>query len=276
VSGSTRLAPMPLRVREVVRESPEAVSIIVDTPPATDMPPARPGQFNMLYVFGIGEAAISVSGMADSAGQVHTVRAVGAVSAALTRLAPGDRVGVRGPFGTGWPLDRAHGRDLVLISGGIGLAPLRPVLRAALAERDAFRRVVLLYGARSPDDRIFVDDLAAWQARRDVEVAVTVDYAGAGWRGRVGFVTALLAQARFDAPATAAMICGPEVMMRATATVLLRRGVSEESIYLSLERNMHCAVGFCGHCQLGPELVCRDGPVFAYPRVRDLLAVREI
>lgn len=276
MSAATRLDPLPLRVRDVVRESGEAVSIVVEVPPDAGMAPARPGQFSMLYLLGIGEAAISVSGAAEGAGQVHTVRSVGAVSAALTRLAPGDRVGVRGPYGTGWPVDRARGRDLVLIAGGIGLAPLRPVLHTALAERDAFRRVLLLYGARSPDDRIFVDELAGWQARRDVEIAVTVDYADSGWRGRVGFVTALLAQARFDAPATVAMVCGPEVMMRTAAAGLLRRGVPEESIHLSLERNMHCAVGFCGHCQLGPELVCRDGPVFAYPRVRDLLAVREI
>jgi NAD(P)H-flavin reductase len=231
----------------------------------------------MLYPFGIGEAAISLSGdTADGSRLVHTVRAVGAVSAAIGRLRPGDVLGVRGPFGIGWPIDRARGRDVVLVAGGIGLAPLRPVIYAVLRDRAAFGRLLVLYGARQASDLLYRDELAQWQARSDLELYVTLDKADPTWTGRVGFVTALLPLLRFQHGNAVVMTCGPEVMMRATANALIPTGVRAEAIFVSMERNMKCAAGLCGHCQFGPHFVCKDGPVFPYARVRDLLTVREI
>ena len=270
---ATRLAPAPARVTAVQRESADAASLTLATPAGHEV---APGQFAMVYVFGVGEAALSVSATTAAGGQVHTIRAVGPVTDALTQAPVGAAVGWRGPFGVGWPLDRARDRDVVLVAGGIGLAPLRPVVHAVLAQRTAFRRLLVLYGARSPEDRIFRDELVAWEAREDVELATTVDYALPTWRGRVGFVTALLPRIRFDPERTVAMLCGPEVMMRTAANALIDRGVPAGDVYVSLERAMHCGVGTCGHCQLGPELVCRDGPVFPYARVRALLTIREL
>jgi NAD(P)H-flavin reductase len=273
----TALVPVPLRVAEVIRETAETTTLVLERPADCPIAPGLPGQFNMLTAFGIGEAAISLSGLGGDTGRlVHTVRAVGAVSAALAALVPGEWLGVRGPFGVGWPMPAARGRDVVLVAGGIGLAPLRPVIEAVLAERAAFGRLTVLYGARTARDRLFLPELAAWQASAALELGVTLDHADGDWAGHVGFVTGLVAQAAFD-PATAiAMTCGPEVMMRAVAQALLLRGLPATEVYLSLERNMKCAVGLCGHCQFGPHFICKDGPVFPYARVRGLLTVREI
>jgi NAD(P)H-flavin reductase len=266
--------PLPLTVRAVVGETAEASTVVLDDRAGALAAPV-PGQFNMLYPFAVGEAAISLSALADGL-LTHTVRSVGPVSEALRRLEPGTQVGVRGPFGRGWPMARARGRDVVVVAGGIGLAPLRPAIHAVLAERAAFGRVLVLYGARSPADRLFIDELERWDARDDVDLAVTVDYADGGWRGRVGFVTALLPHIRFDPDRTIAMMCGPEAMMRAVASALTARGVPAGDVHLSLERNMKCGVGTCGHCQLGPVFVCKDGPVFTFAEVEDLMAVREL
>lgn len=266
--------PLPLTVQGVVGETAEAATIIL-ADEARALPAPLPGQFNMLYPFGVGEAAISLSAF-DAGVLTHTVRSVGPVSEALRNLEPGAQVGVRGPFGRGWPMERARGRDVVFVAGGIGLAPLRPAIRAVLGERSAFGRVRILYGARSPADRLFIDELESWDARDDVDLAVTVDYADGGWRGRVGFVTALLPHIRFDPAGTLAMMCGPEAMMRAVANGLAARGVPAGDVYLSMERNMKCAVGTCGHCQFGPLFVCKDGPVFTFAEIQALLAVREI
>lgn len=266
------LLPRAARVRAVRPDTAEASTLYLEIDGAER---GAPGQFNMLAPFGVGEAAISLSGTPDGT-VAHTVRSVGPVSEALRRLQPGAEVGVRGPFGVGWPVAAARGHDLVLAAGGIGLAPLRPAVEAVLAERGAFGRVLLLYGARSPADRLYVADLEAWHEQGGIEVAVTVDYAEPGWTGRVGFVTALLSNIRVDPERTVAFTCGPEVMMRAVANLLAARGVPADAIYLSLERNMKCGLATCGHCQLGPYLVCRDGPVFAFDRVADLLAIREL
>jgi NAD(P)H-flavin reductase len=236
-----------------------------------------PGQFNMLYAFGTGESAISVSG--DPAAPerlVHTVRAVGTVTRALARLGPGDELGVRGPFGTAWPLAPARGRDVVLVAGGIGLAPLRPVIYHVLACRADYRRVVVLYGARSPSDILFLRELEAWSARLDVEVYVTVDQADPGWHGNVGVVTTLVRRAAFDPENALAMLCGPEIMMRYSVAELERRGMPTGAMHVSLERNMTCAVGFCGHCQYGPAFICKDGPVLAFDRVARWFDAREL
>jgi NAD(P)H-flavin reductase len=236
-----------------------------------------PGQFNMLYLFGIGEVPISISGdPARPRPTVHTLRAVGAVTRGLAALAKGAVVGLRGPFGTGWPMAAARGHDVVIIGGGIGLAPLRPAIYHILAHRRDYGRVTILHGARSPRDLLHTKELERWRSRFDLEVEVTVDRAAPGWHGRVGVVTILLGRAGFDPPATVAMACGPEVMMRYAVRELVRKGVPDEQIWVSLERNMKCAVGFCGHCQFGPTFVCKDGPVFPHPRVASLLGTREV
>jgi len=239
--------------------------------------PFQPGQFNMLTVFGVGEIPVSMSGdPARGDRLLHTVRAVGAVSRALTRLGAGATIGVRGPFGSAWPLSAAAGRDVLVLAGGLGLAPLRPVLYRLRAERRRFGRIVLLYGARSPADLLFRRELERWQQRGLFDVHMTVDHARDGWTGRVGVITPLLPRLGFDPARTVAFVCGPEVMMRVSANALLACGLSDEAVYVSLERNMKCAVGLCGRCQLGPLIVCRDGPVFRYDRVRVLLGQREL
>ncbi len=240
--------------------------------------PAAPGQFNMLYAFGIGEAAISISGDHAKPQFVHTIRAVGAVSQALTELVGGDVLGVRGPFGSSWPIVSETGRHILLIAGGLGLAPLRPALYHALRHRERYLDVTLIYGARSPDDLLYAGQLGAWSARSDVRVEVTVDHAPASWTGRVGVVTTGLDRllSRIDPASLSAFVCGPEVMMRYAVMSLLGAGVAHDRVWISMERNMKCAIGFCGHCQFGPSFVCRDGPVFRHDAIADLLATREI
>jgi NAD(P)H-flavin reductase len=238
--------------------------------------PFRPGQFTMLYAFGAGEVPISISGDPRAPEKlVHTVRAVGAASGAICRAAPGSMLGVRGPFGSDWPLARAAGMDVVIVAGGIGLAPLRPVVYEVLADRARFRRALLLYGGREPGQLLYADELEQWRDR-GLEVSVTVDIAPAGWRGRVGVVPTLIGSAGIDPDACVGFVCGPEAMIRFSAEALIDRGVPAGRVYVSMERNMKCAVGQCGHCQLGPEFVCRDGPVFTFERMRAAFAVREL
>jgi len=271
------LVPRPCPIRRVLQESHDTFTLELDPGNGERGGAFVPGQFNMLYVFGVGEVPISVSGDPGRPQVlVHTTREAGAVTQAMRRLRKGDSLGVRGPFGQPWPLQRAAGRDVVLMAGGIGLAPLRPVLYEISAHRKDFGSVTLLYGTRSPEDMLFRRELQRWGAADNIDVLVTVDRAIGGWPGHVGVVTALLPQAAFDPTNTLALLCGPEVMMRFSADGLRQRGVPQDAIYLSLERNMKCAVGFCGHCQLGPSFVCKDGPVFAYERVKRCLEVREI
>jgi NAD(P)H-flavin reductase len=237
-----------------------------------------PGQFNMLGVPGIGEVPISVSGDAPAAGHViqHTIRAVGAVTRALCAAGPGETVTVRGPYGTYWPLQAAEGRDVVIVAGGIGLPPLRTAIRQVLAHRERYGRVALLYGARTPSDLLFPLELAEWRSRLDVAVEVTVDTAGRDWRGNVGVVPDLISRVAFDPARTTAFTVGPEIMMRFTVQALLAAGVPADRVFLSTERSMQCATGLCGHCQLGPFLICRDGPVFCYQPLARWLEVREL
>jgi NAD(P)H-flavin reductase len=273
--ASPALVPEPCRVRRFVRETADTFTLELDAPRGAAG--FRPGQFDMLYVFGTGEVPISVSGDPRRAGVlVHTTRQVGAVTRAMGRLRAGATLGVRGPFGRPWPIDEARGGDVVLVAGGIGLAPLRPVLYDVAARRAEFGAVVLLLGARSPADLLFRRELARWRTAAAIESAVSVDHADRGWAGNVGVVTTLVPRAPFEPRRATAFLCGPEVMMRFAADALARRGVPESRIFVSLERNMQCAVGFCGHCQLGPSFVCKDGPVFPWPRVRGLLALREV
>lgn len=241
-----------------------------------EVAPFVPGQFNMLQLFGIGEVPISFSG--DPVEQdrlVHTIRAVGPVSKALTELEPGDALGLRGPFGVGWPMAETVGQDVIIVAGGLGLAPLRPALCQLLAERERYGRIVLLYGTRSPEQILYRDELAEWRRRLDMDIVVTVDHAGTSWRGHVGVVPTLIPHAAFDLMNSIALVCGPEIMMRFSIMALLDAGLTEDKIWLSMERNMKCAVGFCGHCQFGPVFVCKDGPVFRYDRIRHLLTLKE-
>jgi NAD(P)H-flavin reductase len=270
------MVPRVARVRRRRHEGPNVWTLDIEADGLAQTT-TMPGQFNMLTAFGVGEAPISVSGEPAQPGRlVHTIRAVGPVSRALANLGPGDAVGVRGPFGAGWPMTEAAARDVVILSGGLGLAPLRPALYHLMAERERGGRLVLLYGARSPEDILFRKELEAWRRRLDVEIEVTVDHAGPDWRGRVGIVTSLLDRARFEPSKTLAMVCGPEIMMRFSVAALRDAGVKSEAIYLSMERNMKCAIGLCGHCQLGTVFVCRDGPVFRFDKLAALLKYKEL
>ena len=269
------MTPSLVHVRRRRRDAPQVISLEIE-PPA-EWVSFAPGQFNMLTAFGVGEVPISLSGDPATVGPLtHTVRAVGAVSTALANLKPGAPLGLRGPFGTGWPMAGAAGRDVVVVAGGLGLAPLRPVLYQLLKERERYGNVVLIYGARSPNDILFRRELEAWRRRLDVDIEVTVDHALSNWHGHVGVVTTLIPRVAFDPLHAIAFVCGPEVMMRFAVAALRDVGVADDSIWLSMERNMKCAVGFCGHCQFGPTFVCRDGPVFCYPRLQSLMTVKEI
>jgi NAD(P)H-flavin reductase len=265
------MVPALYRVQRVRQETRDTFTLELRPQEGGERLSFEPGQFNMLYVFGAGEVPVSVSGNPAGTTLVHTTRAVGRVTNVMSRLRCGDVIGVRGPFGTPWPIRLARGHDLVIVAGGIGLPPLRPVLYHVLAHRADFGRVVLLYGTRTPDDILFRTELERWRARFDLELHVTVDRGTPAWHGNVGVVTTLIPKVPFDAGTAFAMICGPEVMIRFTAVALERLGVATDHIYVSLERNMKCAIGFCGHCQFGPHFVCRDGPVFAYDRVEELV-----
>jgi NAD(P)H-flavin reductase len=271
--------PASWRIRRARHDTRDTFTL--DLEPATigDSLPFLPGQFNMLYVFGVGEVPISMSGDPAKPGvMTHTVRAVGAVTAAMRKLKRGYEVGLRGPFGAPWPVDKAAGKDLVLIAGGIGLAPLRPVIYHVLARRGEYGRVALLYGARAPQDILYQAELEKWRGRFDLQIEVAVDNvpAGQNWRGNVCVVTSLIPGLNIDPARAIGMICGPEVMMRFTVIELQKRGISDESIFLSMERNMKCAIGFCGHCQFGPTFICKDGPVFRFDRIQSWLSKREI
>jgi NAD(P)H-flavin reductase len=271
------MLPQPYRVQRVRREIPDTFTMELEPADGSEIPPFATGQFNMLYVFGVGEIPISISGdPAKRKPLVHTTRAVGTVSRAMRELKSGDVIGVRGPFGSHWPIEQAIGKDLVIVAGGIGLAPLRSTMYLVTAEREKYNRVVLLYGARTPQDILYRRELERWRAHMGLEVYVTVDRATGAWRGSVGVVTRLIPRAPFDPQNTVALVCGPEVMMRFTAVELEKGGIAAEQIYVSMERNMKCAVGFCGHCQYGPNFVCKDGPVFQYSRVQSLLTKWEI
>lgn len=270
------LAPRLFVVRRTRQDTRDTVTL--DLEPRDGVPlHFAAGQFTMLHSFGVGEVPISISGDPTRDGPLeHTIRNVGSVTGSLVAAEPGTVLGVRGPFGTGWDVRRGVGGDVVIVAGGIGLAPLRPALLEVVAQRDRYRRVVLLYGARTPDDVLFADDLRRWQADAGIAVEVTVDNAPVDYRGRVGLVTQLIPRAGFDSTAALALVCGPEVMMRSAAAALRDRGIRESRIRLSMERSMKCGVGLCGHCQLRDLFVCVDGPVLGYDRLAPLLSRWEL
>ncbi|MFD5406466.1 FAD/NAD(P)-binding protein [Streptomyces griseorubiginosus] len=264
--------PVPYLVVDHRRETSESVTLWVE-PLAEALDDFAPGQFAMVHCFGRGEIPLSVSSVQATGGLAHTVRAVGAVSSGLCEASTGDVIGLRGPYGTGWELEQARGRDVLVVAGGIGLAPLRPLVLSALAEPEAYGRISVLIGARTPADLIAREEPKDW---RTAYTGVTVDRPDADWRGDVGVVTQLLERAPFAPADTCAFVCGPEPMIRATARELARLGVPPQRVRVSLERNMRCATGHCGHCQLGPLLVCRDGPVVGWDQAEALLSVREL
>ncbi len=269
-------APAPYRVRAVATETPDTTTIVIEPWGTRRIGRTQPGQFVMLYAFGIGESPIGVAGGHPDGQLVHTVRNAGKVTGALCRLTPGDTVGVRGPYGHGWPIGEAKGRDILIVAGGLGLPPLRPLVYELFARRESYGRVEIIYGARTPKDLVYYDEIQTWRRRNDLRLQVTVDAAGREWYGDVGVVTTRIPDARFETGRTTAFLCGPEIMMRMTAQALVARGLAPEAIWVSMERNMKCAVGFCGHCQFGPSFVCRDGPVLRYDRVQHLLSLREV
>lgn len=281
------MLPQPYRVRRVRRETSDTFTLELEPLPHPLSESERgaegevrflPGQFNMLYLFGVGEVPISIAGdPAETERLVHTVRAVGAVTKAICKLKRGDVLGVRGPCGSAWPVAAAAGSDILIVAGGIGLAPLRPALCYILAHREHYGRVVLLYGARTPQDMLYKKELEEWRGHFDLQVDVTVDAAKPEeWRGNVGVVTTLIPRAHFDPHHVTAFVCGPEIMMRFTIAELQKRGLRDNQIYISMERNMKCAIGFCGHCQYGPHFICKDGPVFRFPDIQRLFGKREI
>lgn len=274
-SPTFAMTPVPYRVVSRVRENSDSVTLRLE-PVSAAVPAPAPGQFMMLYAFGVGEIAISVSGVASDGTLMHTIRAVGAVSRALCAAALGAVVGVRGPFGTRWGLEESQGRDLLIVAGGVGLAPLRPVLVGALEQRDRFGKVILVAGARSRNDFLFAGELAGWQHDPSIQVHTTVDVPVQGWHGEVGLVTGPLRRLALTPDSTTAFLCGPEPMMRFSAEALLAKGLHVNQIRVSLERNMQCGLGWCGHCQLGPLLLCRDGPVVDYDVAYPLLVVKEL
>jgi NAD(P)H-flavin reductase len=271
------MVPHLYRVLRTRWDTGDTFSLELTPEQSADIPQFEAGQFNMVYIYGVGEIPISISG--DPARRdtlIHTTRAVGTVTRVMSKLKVDDLLGVRGPFGSAWPVETGRGKDMIIVAGGIGLAPLRPAMYRILAHREDYGRVVLLYGARTPADVLYRKELEQWRSQFDLDVFVTVDRATGNWRGSVGLVTQLIGRAPFDPMNAMAMVCGPEVMMRFTTMELKKRGISGDHIYVSLERNMKCAIGLCGHCQVGSLFVCKDGPVFRHSRVEPLLTKWEI
>ena len=267
----------PFVVQKVKRETSDTYTLDLTRAEGAANFAFAPGQFNMLYAFGAGEVPISISGdPARPDTLVHTVRDVGNVTRTICRLKRGEALGVRGPFGVPWPVDRMAGEDVLIIAGGLGLAPLRPALYHLLNHRGEFGNIEVIYGARTPKDLLYPKELERWRGRFDLRVHVTVDSAADDWRSNVGVVTKIIARARFDPPSTVALVCGPGVMMRFTVMELMNHGLEPSQIYVSMERNMKCGIGLCGHCQWGPFFVCKDGPVFRYDRIKAWFDRREV
>lgn len=255
------LVPLKASIARVRVETSNVRTYYVKLPDGLELP--KPGQFNMLYVHGVGEVPISVSDSDEESRVVaHTVRFVGSVTKTFELLKEGDLIGFRGPYGIGWPMDAAYGKNIVLVAGGIGLPPLRPVIREVARNRSAVGKLIILYGARTPEDLMFSYEYGDYESIPNTEFYVTVDKPSEGWRGNVGVVTNLIKHVDVDPSESYAFICGPEIMMKFAVRELLKRGFKTNKIYLSLERRMKCGVGLCGHCQMGPYFVCKHGPVF--------------
>lgn len=235
----------------------------------------HPGQFNMLYLYGIGEVPISISSDPDDLPLLgHTIRAVGRVTRAMQHLKEGDHIGIRGPYGRGWPVDKARNKQVLIVTGGLGCAPTVSVINYILSRRKHFGRLTILQGVKHSDDLIWRKQYEMWQQLPDTEVFIAADKPGKHWPWHAGLVTELIEQVSIDINNTIVLMCGPEKMMLAAVGALAKKNVPESAIYLSIERNMACAIGHCGHCQYGGLFVCKDGPVFAYPEIKPLFTVK--
>jgi NAD(P)H-flavin reductase len=271
------MVPYPAIIRRTIWENDDTFTLTLDLDGPLDGFAFLPGQFNMVYAYGIGEVAISISSDASRSGTLdHTIHRVGTVTTALSQKKKGDVIGLRGPYGSSWPIDAARGKDVCVVSGGIGLAPLRPLVYSIVRRRDEFGRVIVLYGGRSPLDLLYRVELEKWANDANIETLVTVDRGDSSWKGHIGVVTTLFDYIKLDVRETVAFVCGPEMMMKFTIQELEGRGLGQDQIFCSMERNMKCAVGFCGHCQFGPTFICKDGPVYPLPRVRELLDKKEL
>lgn len=234
----------------------------------------RCGQFNMLYLFGLGEVPISIMDQHQDC-LLHTIRGVGRISNHLIRLEPGQRLGLRGPFGNSWPLAAARGRDVVFVTAGLGCAPVIAAIRQVIADRQQFGRLVIMQGVKHREDLLWQAQYDAWRQVPDCQVLLAASeekQAHPQWS--LGMVTVLIDKAEFDPHNCVVMMCGPDPMLRASIRALTAGGVPPEDIHMSLELNMQCAVGMCGHCQLGPPFVCREGPIFSVPRIADWFMLR--
>lgn len=266
--------PQPARIVSRIQESPGifTLNLRMEDEAQADYR-FVPGQFNMLYLHGVGEVPISVSSDPDDTHFIgHTIRAQGRVTQALSALKPGDTLGLRGPFGNGWPMAETQGRDVVLVTGGLGCAPAVSVIRYLLRRRESFRRLIIIQGVKHADDLIWREQYQQWAEQPNTQVLLAASQQSPLWPWHIGRPTELIDQTQFDPANAIALMCGPEGMMKATAELLVQRGLPEMNVYLSMERNMQCATGHCGHCQIGPLFVCRDGPVFAWPRIKMLIA----
>ena len=271
------MVPEIFRVQRLRRETADTFTLDLTRPGGAADFAFAPGQFNMLYAFGLGEVPISISGDPTRPETlIHTVRNVGNVTRAICQVRPGASLGVRGPFGAPWPVAEMAGQDVVIVAGGLGLAPLRPAIYHFLSHRRDYGNFELIYGARTPADLLYRRELERWRGRFDLRVHVSVDTAAADWQGSVGVVTTVIPRARFDPANTTALVCGPQLMMRYTVMELLSRGLAPSQIFVSMERHMKCGLGLCGHCQWGPFFVCKDGPVFRYDTVKDWFERREV
>ena len=267
MAANSEMTPQFVRLLDFRQDTEDVFTLTLETKNFS----YKPGQFNMLYAFGAGEAAISISGHQENR-VIHTIRKVGSVTGLLSKLKVGEEIGVRGPFGQAWPLP--EGRDIVIVAGGIGLAPLRPAIRQIVENRDSYGNVHLIYGARSPEDLLFTDEIENWA--KLINVITTVDTCDRSWTGHVGVVIPLLEQLELNPKNTIALTCGPEIMMRFTASTLTNKLLEAAQIFISMERNMKCAVSHCGHCQLGPYFVCKDGPVFTLEQLKQFWTVRQM
>lgn len=271
------MVPDIFRVDRIIKETKDVFTIGLSFAQKNGRFKFLPGQFNMLYCFGVGEIPISISSSHEAQeGFSHTIRKVGAVTKALACLEKKSLLGIRGPFGSSWPIDDALGKDVVIIAGGIGIAPLRPLVYYILSHRENFGKIFLVYGVKAPGEILYRDELEAWRARFDIEVNVTCDIASGAWKGNVGVVTNLISRVDLSSKNVKVFICGPEIMMQFAIRALIAREINTSDIVVSMERNMKCGVGLCGHCQCGPYFICKDGPVFGFDRVAHIFDKREI
>jgi len=271
----TPLEPTPATIIKIIPETPDTKTFYLKPEKSLSRKP-RPGQFTEIYIPGVGEAPISICDCGDGKVFAQTIRSVGVLTEYLFKLGEGDKIGIRGPYGNGWPLEKLEGKDVLIIAGGIGLAPLRGVIKEIEKNRDKYGKLTILYGSRTPDLLLYKYEFNEYRAIPNSELLLTVDHADEKWRGRVGVVTQLIPKARIEPEKTIALICGPEIMMRFTVKSLIESGFRDNQIYLSLERRMKCGVGLCGHCQVGPYFVCKNGPVFPYWLIKKYFWVNEI